>query len=142
MLPRLRNTNLFPGWVDEFFNRDIWSGFDTRSETNMPSVNIVEENDHYAIEMAAPGLEKKDFEVDLNDNVLTISVNKEEVKEEKKKNYMRREFSYTNFRRAFSMPTTVKEEDIKATYKEGVLKINIPKKDESKTRPPKHIAIN
>jgi HSP20 family protein len=86
-------------------------------------------------------MDKKDFKLELDHNVLTISAEKEEEKVEKKQKFSRREFNYATFRRSFTMPNTVKEEGITAAYKDGVLYITIPKKVEEKAIPVRTIDI-
>lgn len=142
MLPRLRNTTLFPGWVDDFFTGSNWPDLEARVGATMPAVNIREEDNQYIIDVAAPGMEKKDFKLELNHNVLTIAAEKEEEKEEKKRKFTRREFKYTSFRRSFTLPNTVQEEGIKAAYQKGVLNIIIPKKEEMNERPARQINIS
>jgi len=143
MLPALRNRLNMPSFVDEFFGRDLMDNFlSERSGVNIPSVNLVENNDEYRIEVAAPGLEKKDFKIDLDNDVLTISSEKEEKDEQNEENFVRREFSYSKFSRSFTLPESADEEKIKATHKEGILYVHIPKKDEAKQKPPKQINIS
>jgi HSP20 family protein len=142
MLPILKNKNLFPSIVDEFFGRDYLPNlFEFQTGINMPSVNIIEGKDDFRIEVAAPGLEKGDFKINLENNVLTISSEKEEKNEEKDERYMRREFSYTSFHRSFSLPTSVEADKIAASHNNGVLSISIPKREEAKVKPAKQIEI-
>lgn len=146
MLPMLRSRNFFSGIVDDFFGRDFLPSndlFDTQAGISMPSVNIVEGKEDFRIEVAAPGLEKDDFKIDLENNVLTISSEREESSEQKEDDnrYMRREFCYSSFRRAFSLPNTVDADKIEANHKNGVLSIAIPKREEAKVKPAKQIAI-
>jgi HSP20 family protein len=143
MLPMLRRGTAFPGMVDEFFGKDFLSNFfDTQTGISMPSVNIVEGKDDFRIEVAAPGLEKKDFKINLENNVLTISSEKEVKNEQNEDKYMRREFSYSSFQRSFALPNTVDAEKINANYKDGVLYLVIPKKDEAKEKPARSIKIS
>lgn len=142
MLPILKNRAFFPGIVDEFFGRDFLPNlFEFQTGINMPSVNIIEGKEDFRIEVAAPGLEKGDFKINLENNVLTISSEKEEKSEEKEERYMRREFSYTSFRRSFSLPQTVEAEKTTANHNNGVLTITIPKREEAKVKPAKQIEI-
>jgi HSP20 family protein len=99
---------------------------------NIPAVNIKENGDHYTVCLAAPGLNKEDFRLDVEDNMLTISSEKEETKEEKEDKFNRREYSYTSFSRSFSLPDDVKQDAIEARYQNGELKINLPRKEEAK----------
>jgi HSP20 family protein len=144
MLPILKkDRTFFPSIVDEFFGRDFLPNlFEFQTGINMPSVNIVEGKNDFRIEVAAPGLQKDDFKINLDNNVLTISSEKEEKQEEKDERYMRREFSYTSFRRSFSLPQTVEADKISANHNNGVLSISIPKKDEAKVKPAKQIEIH
>jgi HSP20 family protein len=144
MLPTLKKERtFFPSIVDEFFGRDFLPNlFEFQTGINMPSVNIVEGKDDFRIEVAAPGLQKDDFKINLDNNVLTISSEMEEKNEEKEERYMRREFSYTSFRRSFSLPQTVEADKISANHNNGVLSISIPKKDEAKVKPAKQIEIH
>lgn len=142
MLPILKNKDFFPSIVDEFFGRDYLPGMlEFQTGINMPSVNIVEGKEDFRIEVAAPGLEKNDFHINLENNVLTISSEKEHSDEKKEERYMRREFSYSSFRRSFSLPNTVDADKIEANHKNGVLSIVIPKREEAKVKPAKQIEI-
>lgn len=142
MLPILKNREFFPSIVDEFFGRDFLPGmFEFQTGINMPSVNIAEGKDEFRIEVAAPGLEKGDFKINLENNVLTISSEKEEKTEKKEERYMRREFSYSSFRRSFSLPGTVDADKISASHTNGVLNITIPKREEARVKPAKMIDI-
>lgn len=143
MLPVIRRKSIFPSLVDEFFGKDLVPGwFDNETGITEPSVNIVEGKSDFRIEVAAPGLEKDDFRINLQNNVLTISSEKETSKEEKEEKFMRREFSYSQFRRSFSLPDTADSGNIKANHKNGVLYITIPKKDEAREKPAREIAIS
>ncbi|HSG67133.1 MAG TPA: Hsp20/alpha crystallin family protein, partial [Bacteroidales bacterium] len=109
----------------------------------LPSVNIKESNDGFEVEMAAPGLSKNDFKIELNNDQLTISSEKEirnETKEDEQ--FTRREFSYQSFCRSFYLPNTADPEKIKAKYDSGLLRVSIPKKEEAKPKPPKQITIS
>jgi len=109
---------------------------------NLPSVNIKEGDTKFTIEVAAPGLSKEDFKVNLKDNVLEISAEKRGEKTEEEEGYKRREFNYSSFYRSISLPESVKSEEIKGEYKDGVLCINVPKKEEAQKKQPKQIAIS
>lgn len=103
---------------DNAFNRD-W----------VPAVNVAETDKQFEIEFAVPGMKKEDFKINIENNVLTVSAERKEEKEEKKKNYTRQEYSYNSFTRSFTLPENVKHDDIKAQYKDGVLKLDIAKED-------------
>lgn len=144
MLPILRSRFNVPSIIDEFFGRDlIGPNFEDQTGISMPAVNVLENNDTFQIEVAAPGLEKKDFKIDLENNVLIISSQKELKNEETREGkFVRREFSYSSFKRLFTLPTSVDAERIKANYKDGVLRIDIPKREEAKQKPARQIAIS
>lgn len=139
----MRKKGAFPSLIDEFFGRDLPGFFfDTENRFNTPAVNISENKDNYLIELAAPGLEKNDFKIDLDNNVLTISSEKKQEHEEKDEHIMRREFSYETFSRSFSLPEGVDAENIKATHKDGILKVFLPKSEEAKVKPARQIKIS
>lgn len=128
--------------VSDFFNSNLNDIFRSDFTWNTPSVNIIEEDVSYKIEVAAPGLEKKDFNVEVNEGQLIISVNRKTESEEKEKDhYTRREFNYQSFKRSFHLPDTVNSESIDGSYKNGVLTIALPKKEEAKTKEPINIDI-
>ena len=143
MIPMLRRRNTLPSFVDEFFGDALFNRFFNENENvTVPSVNIKEGKEDFSIEVAAPGFDKKDFKVDLNNNVLEISSEKELKEESNDEKVMRREFRYSSFKRTFTLPDTADTDKIKASYKDGILSINIPKKDEAKVKPVKQIAIS
>ena len=108
---------------------------------NVPAVNITEQKDQYLVSLAAPGMKKDDFNIDVDGNMLTISSQKEESKEDKDKRYTRREYSYSSFSRSFTLPDEVNKEKIDARYEDGVLKISLPRYEEAKKTSAKHIAV-
>lgn len=137
----------FPKIFDDFFTREMfdWGAHNnSRTNTTLPSVNIIENNESFVVEMAAPGMTKNDFEIELDNETLTITSRKESNEEVREgDNYTRREFSYQSFCRSFHLPKSVVDESrIKAEYKNGILNIMIPKKEEAKALPPRKIKIN
>ena len=143
MLPMLRRKSTFPSLADEFFGKDLFPGFfDYETMMSTPAVNVIEGKDDYRIEVAAPGLQKDDFKIDLDNNVLTISSEKELKNEEEDDKFMRREFSYRSFSRSFVLPDSADGEKVTAKHKDGVLNIVIPKKDEAKEKPARQIKIS
>jgi HSP20 family protein len=124
-----KNSPVFSPFLDNFFESDF---FDNRSAGNLPSANIKEKDDRFEIELAIPGFDKSDVKIELNDGLLTISSEKKDEKEEKDGHYSRREFQYSAFSRSFRLPENVKDEDIKAQFKNGVLLVDIPKAQEIK----------
>lgn len=133
----------FPTLLDDFFKPwSEWFNGGLGRELTVPAVNITENKDDYRISVAAPGLKKNDFNIDVDGNMLTISSEKEESKQEKDEKYTRKEYSYSSFSRSFSLPEEVNQEKIEATYEDGILKVMLPKKEEArKLAVSKHIAI-
>lgn len=108
---------------------------------NVPAVNITESKDEYLVSLAVPGMKKSDFKIDLEGNMLSISSEKEESSEEKDKRFTRKEYSYSSFSRSFSLPEEINQEKIEAKYEDGVLKISLPRKEESKRHLNKQISV-
>jgi HSP20 family protein len=137
-----RNTLPFPSIVDELLKPD-WLGGMQDFNTNVPAVNIKETDTSFGIELAAPGKNKQDFNIEIDHNVLTIS-SEEKIEKEEKINegkYTRKEFGYTSFRRAFTLPETVNTDSINATYENGILHVALPKKEEALPKPKRLIEI-
>ena len=130
-----KRTERMPSFFEDFFNKPLLdlfdSGFPSRT-MNMPAVNITERKDDYLISMAAPGLKKEDFKIDVEGNMLTISSEKEEEKEESEEKFTRQEYSYSSFERSFTLPDEVDKDKIDAHYQNGVLELTLPKKEEAK----------
>ncbi|EMQ95012.1 Hsp20/alpha crystallin family protein [Xanthomarina gelatinilytica] len=140
------NTN-FPSWsnwIEDLFNRDLPSVFTSNFNTGMslPKVNIKETTDAFVVEMAIPGLKKSDLQIDLDNDTLSISTEMKEEKEEKEANYTRREFGYSSFKRTFTLPESVDDNKIDASYQDGILNILLPKKEEAKKKPIRSIKIS
>lgn len=146
----LANTNSnsnFPtlsNWLDDIFNRDLPSVFTSNFNTGitLPKVNIKETADAFMVEMAVPGLKKSDFQIELDNQVLSISTEMKEENEQREENYTRREFGYSSFKRTFNLPESVNDEKIKANYEYGILNIFLPKKEEAKKKPSRSIKIS
>jgi len=141
----VRYQNQLPSLFDRFFNNDFesWNKNNfSNTNTTLPSVNIKENKDAFLVEVAAPGFEKSDFKIELNNDLLTISSEKE-IKDEVKDNekISKQEFSYQSFKRAFTLPELVEDDQISAKYENGILAIIIPKKEEAKPKPVKQIEI-
>jgi HSP20 family protein len=143
-----RNGGLFPKFMDDFFNNgrflmDFNSTFpDFNFQNVLPEANIVENKKEYQIELAAPGLEKKDFDIEIKNGMLTISAEKEEETTTEDKNYLSKEFSYNSLYRSFALPDNLLTDKIDAQYENGVLKLKLPKSKVSITEPIKHIKVN
>lgn len=130
----------FNSMFDNFFNVNDAYFKAVSQGTSVPAVNVLETEKNYELDVAAPGKNKDDFKIEVDNKVLSISSENEKKSESTEKNYTRKEYSYSSFSRSFTLPENAKEEDIKAIYKNGVLKIEIPKKEPSQTSP-KSIAV-
>ena len=120
-------------WVNEFFNPLFNDSFlSDRFISRVPAVNVSETSDAYHIELAAPGLEKGDFKINVDGDVLTISAEKKVENTDEGKKYSKREYSYTSFTRSFTLPDSIDHGKIDANYKDGVLNVGIAKKEEAK----------
>ncbi len=147
-LIKFNNRNkLFPSWnndslknflsSDDFFNNDFFE-----EDSLMPAMNVKEHDDDFEIEFAAPGFSKKDFEVTIDDNIINVCGEKKVEVEEKEEDYTRKEFSYNSFKRSLSLPKSVNaDQDVKATYKNGILKLHLLKKEEAKEQLKKVIEV-
>jgi HSP20 family protein len=119
--------------IENFFGRDVFP-----TSKSLPAVNISEDEQTYHIDVVSPGFKKEDFKVNIENNVLTISAetkqettnNQDGNKDDKNKQYRRREYSYSSFTRSFQLPENVKEDDIDASYTDGILKLQIPKEEQ------------
>ncbi len=130
-----KRTERVPFFFEDFFNRpllDLFDGGLTSRLLNVPAVNITERKDDYLVSLAVPGLKKEDFKIDVEGNLLTISSEKEEQKEEEDERYTRKEYNYSSFERSFTLPDEVNQDKIDARYQGGVLKLSLPKKEEAK----------
>lgn len=123
---------LFNGFLDEFFNRNISNFIGSDAVLNQPAVNIVETDEAFKLEFAAPGYNKQDFSVNVENDFLTVSASRETKQEEQNERYTRREFSVTSFKRSFKLPKTVNQEAIAAVYENGILNVTLGKKEEAK----------
>ena len=122
---------------DDFFQHPFWH----KNVMTKPAINVREIEDYYLVELAAPGLTKKDFEITLDNGYLKIFVEKTSKKEEKEDEYTRKEFSYNSFERSLLLPENVKEEEVRAKYENGVLKFKLTKKEMPEEYPTKKIMI-
>lgn len=141
----IRTGETMPAFFDDFFRPwNEWfdrTGFNGKT-FNMPAVNITESKEDFKVSLAVPGMKKEDFNIDLDGNMITISCEKEEKKEEKDVKFTRNEYNYSSFSRSFTMPEDVNMEKIDAVYQDGILKLTLPKKEEAKKMlASKHIAV-
>jgi HSP20 family protein len=132
-----RQKPVFTSLIDDLFLNQDWS----QINTTVPAANIIEADDHFNIELAAPGKKKSDFKIELDEGVLTISSEIETKSTEKEGSFTRKEFGYSAFKRSFNIPDSVSADKISANYKEGILSVNLPKKQEALPQPKKLISI-
>jgi HSP20 family protein len=146
LIKRENYSPTWPGIFNDFLNRDWydWSNQNfSLTNTTIPSVNIKENENEFVVEMAAPGMTKEDFNIELNNSMLTISSEKQTNNQSKEgENVTRREFSYQSFSRSFTLPVIVETDRISAKYESGILRVNIPKKEEAKPKPLKQIKVS
>ena len=143
LIKRSQNIPSLSRFFDDDFNRE-WGLSNFSDSGTLPAVNIKETKEEFNVEMAAPGMNKDDFKVELDGNMLTISSEKsgQHDQDNGDEKFSRCEFSYQSFQRSFSLPKDVVDSDkIEAHYENGVLKLRIPKKEEAKQRPPRKIEI-
>jgi HSP20 family protein len=126
-LVRFNRHPFYPGWINEnsFFNQNS-------DNQNITAVNIKEEDKSFLLELAAPGLKKEDFKINVEKNLLTISSEVKTENEEKTENYSRKEFGFTSFSRSFKISDNILVDEISANYEDGILKVNLPKNVEAK----------
>jgi HSP20 family protein len=129
----------FPSLIDDFINQD-WN-LKTPSSTTLPAVNIKDLEAQFEIELAVPGMKKSDFEIEVEDGLLSISSSLEEEQVTEKGKFTRREFSYNSFKRTFTIPESVDPSNIEAQYSDGVLQLRLPKRKEALPQPKKLIKI-
>ncbi len=143
---KLLKNPLFPSllsdrFLPEFFEKERFFDSDWMKSMTVPSVNIRETEKEFFVELAAPGLNKKDFKISVENGMLTISAEKKFEKEETEKEFTRKEFSYSNFSRSFMLPENVNEEKIEAHYEDGILKLQVLKSVVEKAKPKKAIEV-
>ena len=138
----VKRLNDLPTYLDRTTGRDSGDlfGWNAYVGSTVPAVNIVETNDNFEIEVAAPGYSKEDFKVELQQNNLKISSSKEKQQNDSQR-YTKREFDYANWERTFTLPNTVQTDSIEGHYENGILSLIVPKKEEAKVKPPKTIEI-
>ncbi|ADY27936.1 MULTISPECIES: Hsp20/alpha crystallin family protein [Cellulophaga] len=134
-----RNT-VFPSLLNEILNTDWYGGLENNTSNTAP-VNIKENEKDYTLELLAPGREKEDFNIEIDKNILSVSVLDEKVKTDVNEKFSLKEFSVKSFKRTFSLPDTINEDSINVTYKNGVLKFTLPKKEEALPKPKRLIEI-
>jgi len=144
----MKRNELFPTWsgfFNDFFDKDLLDWSDkhfSNTNTTLPAVNIKESENGFDVEMAVPGMKKEDFKINLDNNILCISSEKQVENQTNEGKYSKKEFSYQSFSRSFALPVSADERNIKAKYENGILMIEIPKREEAKPKPPKVIDIS
>ena len=133
MLPMITRRSYKPFTLSDFFNEDFLPTFN-RNTGSLPAVNIREDEKAFYLELAVPGMDKKDLRIEVKDDVLTISAEQKEDKQQDYEGYKRREFSYSSFCRSFYLPEDVDGDKIGAVYKDGILNVAIPKLEEDKKK--------
>lgn len=140
-----RREDLFPSLFENFFkpwNNDWFEKFELGKELTVPAVNISENKNDFKISLAAPGMKKDDFKIEVDGNLLSISAERENKKEENDTKFMRTEYNYSSFSRSFTLPDGVKSDNIEAKYEDGVLKLVLPKKEEAKVMKAKSVIVH
>lgn len=132
-----------PNIWEDFFGRDITDIPSWRMGSSIPAVNIEEKSDKFLVYLAVPGMKREDFKIAVNNGVLSVCSEKEEKHEEQDKagKFTRREFSYQTFKRSFTLPESIKPDQIEAKYEDGILAIHLPKRDEAQVQPIRQIAV-
>lgn len=141
-----RNRGFWPKMVQDFFGAENPFDWDEKlwfadKSAEVPSANVIENKKEFKIELSAPGFEKKDFKIEVEDGILNISAEKKDEKEEEKDDYRRKEFSYSSIRRSFVLPENITEESIDAKYEKGLLKLVLPKKALAEGKAKKAISV-
>jgi HSP20 family protein len=141
MLPTITRRSFRPFYLSNLFD-DTFFPVVHSSQNSVPAVNIREDEKNYNLELAVPGMDKKDLKIDINEDVLTISSEVKQENEEEKNGYKRKEFSYSSFARTFYIPENVNREKIEAGYKDGILTVSLPKQEEDKSKISRQINIS
>lgn len=133
MLPTITRRSFRPFYMPDIFEDNLFPVFSGKS-LSTPAVNVREDEKNYILELAVPGLEKKDLKIDMNEDILSITSEMKKESEEGKNGYKRKEFSYSSFSRNFYIPEDVNRDKIEANYKDGVLLVSLPKQEEAKSK--------
>ena len=135
-LLKIQNPDFNSLFDELIFNQD-WKN----QKLSLPAVNIIEADDHFYIELATPGMKKSDFKIEVEEGVLIISSDTDTQSNETETSFTRKEFGYHSFKRSFNIPDTIYVDRISATYKEGILTVSLPKKEEALPQPKKLVSI-
>jgi HSP20 family protein len=141
MLPTITRRSFRPFFMPNFFDEDFLNVLPSKT-ASMPAVNIREDEKNYVLELAVPGIDKKDLKIDINEDVLMISLEAQSETENSKDGYKRKEFSYSAFTRSFYIPENADREKIEANYKDGILSVTLPKQEEDKSKLTRKVEIS
>ena len=141
MLPTIARRTLRPFWMPSLFDDDFFPALNG-NKNSMPAVNIREDDKKYLLDLAIPGIDKKDLKIDIEEEVLTISSETKNEHEDESDGYKRKEFSYSSFCRSFQIPENVNKEKIEASYKDGILSVMLPKAEEEKSKLSRQVKIS
>ena len=141
MLPTIVRRSFRPFNMPNFFDDDFLPVLNSRT-SSMPAVNIKEDEKHFALDLAIPGMKKEDLNIDINEDVLTISSESKNETTEESDGYKKKEFNYTSFCRSFYIPENVNREKIEAAYKDGILTVSLPKLEEEKKNLSRQVEIS
>jgi HSP20 family protein len=141
MLPTISKRTFSPFYMSNLFDDDFFPVLSSRT-SSMPAVNIKENEKSFTLELAVPGIDKKDLKIETNEDVLTISSETKNEVEDNKDGYKRKEFSYTSFCRSFYIPENVNRDKIGASYKDGILTVELPKQEEEKSKISRQVKIS
>ncbi|HAM11005.1 MAG: hypothetical protein A2X05_00065 [Bacteroidetes bacterium GWE2_41_25] len=141
MLPTIMRRSFRPFYMPNLFDDDFLPALSNRT-SSMPAVNIREDEKSYILDLAVPGMDKKDIKIDTNEDVLTISSESKEESVEERDGYKKKEFNYSSFCRSFYIPENVNREKIEANYKDGILTVSLPKMEEEKKNISRQITIS
>jgi HSP20 family protein len=141
MLPTIAKRSFRPFYMGSIFDDDFFPVMPNKT-SSMPAVNIREDDKRFMLDLAVPGIDRKELKIDINEDVLTISSETQHESEENKDGYKRKEFSYSSFCRSFQIPENVNREKIEANYKDGILSVALPKFEEEKSKISRQVKIS
>ena len=141
MLPMITRRSYRPSVWSGLFDGDFFPVIPD-SNRMIPAVNIREDEKRFTLELAVPGIDKKDLKIDIHEDVITISSEHKEEKEDTVDSFKRKEFSYSSFSRSFFLPENINKDKIEAKYKDGVLNVELPKDAEEKAETSRQIKIS
>jgi HSP20 family protein len=141
MLPTIMRRSFRPFYMPNLLDDDFLPTLSSRT-SSMPAVNIREDEKNYILDLAVPGMDKKDLKIDISDDVLTISSESKEESTEERDGYKKKEFNYSSFCRSFYIPDNVNRDKIGANYKDGILTVSLPRMEEEKKNLTRQVTIS